>query len=464
MYARISDDRAGAGLGVARQRQDCEALIERRGWTLTGVYTDNDLSAYSGKPRPEYLRLIDDVKAGAVDVIVAWHPDRLHRSTRELEDFIDVIEASGATVETVTAGAYDLSTPSGRMTARILGATARHESEQKSARIRRKHEELAAAGHISGGGTRPFGFEADRVTVRADEADLIRDAVARLLQGETTYSILARWQREGVTTPTGRAWKATPLRRLLVSPRIAGLRGHKGEVVADAVWPAIVDRGDWERVRAIMLDPSRRAGGRPREYLLTGGLILCGRCGARLNAQPKAPRNRGEPSRKAYACLRAEGGCGRLRALAEPVDAEVRDVVIAALDGPELREALAAAAEDGEHQEMLDQLRVDEDAVEELEVAHFADGQLSKAGYLRARQKLVDRIDATRRALARRDGSSTLQALPSGSGALRDAWDAGDVQWRRRLLGAVLERVVLHPAVRGRNTFDPDRLEYRWRV
>jgi site-specific DNA recombinase len=87
---RISEDKVGAGLGVARQREDCEALTAKRGWDLVGLYVDNDVSAYSGKKRPEYRRLLDDMEAGKVDAVVAWHTDRLHRSPRELEEFIDI--------------------------------------------------------------------------------------------------------------------------------------------------------------------------------------------------------------------------------------------------------------------------------------------------------------------------------------------------------------------------------------
>jgi DNA invertase Pin-like site-specific DNA recombinase len=156
VYCRISQDRNGEGLGVERQREDCEALAERNGWELGDVYTDNDLSAYTGKRRPEYARLCADIEAGTVDVVLAWDPDRLHRSPSELETFIDLIESSGARVATVNSGEVDLSSASGRMTARVVGAVARHESEHKSERLRRKHVELAENGKVSGGGRRPF--------------------------------------------------------------------------------------------------------------------------------------------------------------------------------------------------------------------------------------------------------------------------------------------------------------------
>ena len=82
IYTRISQDREGAGLGVERQEADCRALAERLGWTIVAVHADNDLSAYSGKPRPGYLALLADLRAGAADAVVCWHTDRLHRSPR----------------------------------------------------------------------------------------------------------------------------------------------------------------------------------------------------------------------------------------------------------------------------------------------------------------------------------------------------------------------------------------------
>jgi hypothetical protein len=66
VYARISEDRDGTGLGVARQEKDCIALASRRGWHVARVYVDNDISAYSGKPRPQYRQMLDDIKAGHV--------------------------------------------------------------------------------------------------------------------------------------------------------------------------------------------------------------------------------------------------------------------------------------------------------------------------------------------------------------------------------------------------------------
>ena len=166
IYLRISDDTEGLALGVARQLTECQKLCEQKGWTVADVYEDNDRSAFSGKRRPEYERLLDDVKNHVVDAIVSWGPDRLHRSPRQLEGFIDLVELTSVSVATVQAGIWDLTTPSGRLTARQLGSVARYESENKAARITAKHEQLREHGVPIGGAERgAFGYRWRRSTV-----------------------------------------------------------------------------------------------------------------------------------------------------------------------------------------------------------------------------------------------------------------------------------------------------------
>src|ERR687893_2517674 len=132
MYARISEDREGAGLGVERQLEDQCALFDQLGLRLMGMYADNDLSAFTGKPRPDYLAMLADLDAGRARVVTAWHTDRLHRTPQELETYIDLAERRGVVTHSVKAGPLDLASPSGRAVARTLCAWARFESEHKA--------------------------------------------------------------------------------------------------------------------------------------------------------------------------------------------------------------------------------------------------------------------------------------------------------------------------------------------
>src|SRR3990170_7520003 len=161
IYARISSDPEGDRLGVTRQVEDCRAMAERRGWPVADTYVDDDVSAYSGKPRPEYRRLLDDMRAGTVDAVVVWHLDRLHRHPKELEEFFEVCDGAGVRSMASVTGDTDLASHDGRFLARILGAVARKESDDKSRRITRKHEEMARSGRLVRNSTRPFGYRDD---------------------------------------------------------------------------------------------------------------------------------------------------------------------------------------------------------------------------------------------------------------------------------------------------------------
>ncbi|MDQ5874696.1 MAG: recombinase family protein, partial [Actinomycetota bacterium] len=131
---------------MERQEADCRALAESRGWDVAEVYVDNDLSAYSGKPRPAYKRLLADLSSGSIDAVVTWHLDRLHRSPTELEHFFEVCDRAGLKSMATVTGDVDLSTDDGRFHARIMGAVARKSSDDSSRRLKRKFESLAQEG------------------------------------------------------------------------------------------------------------------------------------------------------------------------------------------------------------------------------------------------------------------------------------------------------------------------------
>ena len=128
------------------------------------------------------------------------------------------------------------------------------------------------------------------MTIREDEAALIREAADRVLQGATVRSVVTTWKAAKVPTVTGTNWTPTTVKRLLISPRIAGLRAHHGQAPVAATWPAIITPEQSERLRAVLTNPARRANGTvaPRSYLLAG-LLVCGGCGVRMVSRPPRP-------------------------------------------------------------------------------------------------------------------------------------------------------------------------------
>ena len=459
MYARISSDPEGDRLGVMRQQEDCEALAARKGWPVADVYIDDDRSAYSGKPRPEYRRLLDDIASRTVDALLVYNLDRLHRQPRELEAFFDITDAAGLTNLATVEGDINLGSHDGRFHARILGAVARKSSDDASRRIKRKHEERAAAGRPTGGGTRPFGYRPDRLTLEPVEAALVREAAGRVLAGEAVRGIATDWNARGITTAAGNAWTIQTLRRMLFSARIAGQSELHGEIVAPGTWEPIITPEELARLRAILSERTRARSRPVRRYLLTG-LLRCGLCDAPLVARPQANGDR------RYICAKGPGysGCGRMAIRADRVEAFLAAAVLVQLDSPAVAAALATAASaDAASAAEHDALRQDREQLDELARA-YGDKLVTFPEWLAARAPIEARIDAAQRKLSRLSRSVAIDPYVGRSEALRAAWGELTLNRQRSIVSALLERAVIRPAVPGRTAFDPDRIEPVWRA
>jgi site-specific DNA recombinase len=455
---RISEDKVGAGLGVARQREDCEALTAKRGWDLVGLYVDNDVSAYSGKKRPEYRRLLDDMEAGKVDAVVAWHTDRLHRSPRELEEFIDICDKHSVRVETVRAGELDLKTPAGRAVARTLGAWARFESEHKSERIRRKTAERAQGGLPHMGGARCYGYRKDRVTVVPEEAKVLREVTERVLAGEALRHICIELNQRSIRTAQGNLWATPRLRQLLLAPRIAGLIEHHTAGRVRGQWPAIISEEQRARLVALLTDPARRLNpGAPRRWLLSG-ILRCGECDNPLTGQGAVQGKRYRCAQ--YRCAPMEHrGCGKIAISVHLIEPHVIEAALSTLE--RLRIAPDAATEDG-HAD-IDALAADQLQLDEL-ASMYALRAITAKEWVRAKAEIDKRIANRNHVIAERTIDQRLHNLLTATDiGVRDAWPDLPLDQRRSILASLLDRVTVNRA-KATRVFDPGRLIPVWRV
>lgn len=459
VYGRISSDQDGTALGVKRQVADCRALADQLGWAVAEEYVDNDLSAYSGRHRPAYERMLADVAEGRRDAVVVYHADRLTRRPIELEQFLEVVTAAGvAHVRFVAGGDIDVANGDGLLVLRMLSAVAANESASKSRRVRRKMDEVAAEGRPHGGAQRPFGYEDDKITVRGDEADVIRTLAARFIAGESYRSLVGWLHEQGVHTVAGGPWRTTTLRALLCSPRIAGLREHRGEVVGQAVWDAIITAHDRDRILA-RVEAKRVTNRRvPQRYLLSG-MLRCGRCGTRLYSSRRATSRR-------YVCSSGpdHGGCGRLTVVAAPVEDLISDAVLYRLDTPELADALAGrAAADAETASLAEQIAADRVQLDEL-AGLYAAKAIPAREWLAARAPIEARIGDAERRLSRATRSDALTGLVGNGGQLRHQWEQLGLDRRHAIVAAVLDHAVIAAGTPGAQALDPARVEPLWRL
>lgn len=475
IYVRISRDLDGTGLGVARQRKDCEALAKRLGWSVVEVYDDNDTSATNGKPRPGYERMMRDAGAGRLDAVLVWDVDRLTRTPRELEDVIDHAGRLGLKLASV-GGDIDLGTEQGRMLARMKGTVARYEVEQASRRIKAKHKELAAAGqHV---GPRPFGWdfaEDRRLVVNHAEAEVVRECVRRVLRGEGLWRIRNDLNERGIRTSTGGEWQTQTLRRMLLRWRNAGVRTHKGQEAGPGQWQALIARETHERVISILTDPRRRANNRGTavKYLLTG-IARCGVCersvvgtnaftyevnGYRRKGEETAPRKvRHYPH--AYKCPHT--GCMKVQRRMADVDELVEQVVVGLLERDGVRVL-------GGDPSVAEEARTRIGALEAklaLAADHFAADEWTAEQVQRVNAKLRPELEAERARLRRSMPAESLEEFAGASASA--AWAHAGVETRRRILSvlgdAIGMRIVLDRVGSGNGaSFDPRsvRIEFQ---
>lgn len=459
VYLRQSQDRDGTGYGIDRQREDVERLANSRGWQIAAEFVDNDVSALSRKPRPQFTEMMARVDAGEFDVICARHMDRLLRRLAELEQVLERCKKTSTAIVTAADG-VDTSTDGGRLVARILSSVAQGEVERKGARQRSAAIQAAKQGRWVGG-RRAFGYEADGVTIREDEAALIKQGYADVMAGESLGEIARRWEAAGTVTSQGTTWHRTAVKDVLTNPRHAGLRRYRQQddrpairqnpelgIMGDAEWPGIVDEATWRAAVRILCDPGRRRAPLGGKGLLTG-VAICGVC--------ESPVHRGGSTQAGVRNYRCSSGRHVARK-ADPVDEYVTQIVIGRLTAPdaarlwtaELADASELMAEGDILRRRRDDLALD-----------YADGAMTREQFRAANIRVLERLGEIEAQIAAAGSTSPLAIVAAND--VSATWDTLSVAQRRSIIAALMTPVI-HLAGGGTRNFDPNTVEIRWKT
>ncbi|MEJ7831912.1 MAG: recombinase family protein [Nocardioides sp.] len=402
LLVRISDDRADDRAGVGRQESDTRALAKRLGWGAGELFVENDTSAFKRKAvtlpdgstglrvfRPEFRRLLEAISLGQVDGLIAYHLDRVARDPRDLEDLIDVVEQTRIPVDSVT-GSLRLASDADITMARIGVAIANQSSRDASRRIRRKQDELAESGSYSGGGARRYGYERDGMTVIPEEADVLRYAARRVIEGASVTAIGRELDEQGHRPVKAARWSSKTLSDQLRSARVAGLRKHRGEIVGEAAWPAILERDTWEHVQ-VALNARRTHDSRRELVHWLSGLLFCGLCGKAM------PANFVREGAHRYWCHSGygRGGCGRIAIQGNGAEGEAHRQIVEYLTRPDVAERLSeVTSRRGADRARVD-LAADEHQLRDLS-RMWAEKAITLDEYAEARRIIQARIDGAR--------------------------------------------------------------------
>ncbi len=257
------------------QYEACAAYVasqRHEGWTLLpGRYDDGGLSGGTLE-RPALQRLLEEIDAGRIDMVVVYKIDRLTRSLADFSKLVERLEQANCSFVSVTQ-AFNTSSSMGRLTLNVLLSFAQFEREVTAERIRDK----IAASKKKGlwmGGNLPLGFnshpdpKARTLVVNEEEARTVRhlfglyDALGCLRKVEERATVDGLRSKRVVRTD-GSVKGDCPLSRgqiyyLLRNPVYLGKIRHKDKIW-DGQHPAIIDQDIWDRVQEKMRQTSNRS-------------------------------------------------------------------------------------------------------------------------------------------------------------------------------------------------------------
>lgn len=453
IYARQSITREGsASLKVqvdacrrAATRLKVKVVVELVEAPSTSGYRNR------GRSRPKFQELLDLIRGGEVDCVIAYKTDRLSRGGGPgWAPLVDAFETAGRDPDRAVATADGWVS---EFEIGIRSAMDREESKKTSDRMLDVRRREAKSGIPRIAGRRAFGYERDFSAVIPAEAALIEEAADRVLAGESRWGVCTDWNARGVATVTGRPWTVQTLTSILRSGRIAGLREHRGVVVSEGRWPAIVSIDVHEQL-LVTLTPRRKVGSSARTYPLVG-LLRCGKCDGPLRSLSR------EGGGRSYACRKGNGldGCGGIRIQAAGVEDHVRDLVCGMLADPDTRAALAnlGSEDDDGGASVMEELRALEAKRQRL-IDLYTDGDIDRGAFRTRRDAFDDQLRAFEATIAQRSGSRVLIDVPTTFDALVDAWKVRGIEFQRRLIEALLHPIIVKPAGTRRRLFDETRL------
>lgn len=428
------------------------AAVAKEGWTLAGEYhDDSSASRYRTKERDHWARLLTDLEAGRLDILVLWKPARGSRDAIAWLQMLEGCRARGTRIHVMAhRRTYDLSIASDWESLAVEGIKSASYSDQLSEDVTRGVREAAIVGSPHGrvafGYDRRYHPETNRPLREPNAHAVIVREIFERLDKQTPISVLMTdFRKRGLPSPSGKPWQRNTIRIIATNISYIGKRVHDGETY-DAQWPAIVDEGLFWRVQALLSAPGRKTT-RPgaARYLLS--YIATAPCGNLLRRNGGAD---GGPDR--YMC--SEDGCVSI-VLAEADDV-VETYILERLSRPDARklftrndsEAEKASAEAARYRAQL------EDARRSFEMP---DG-ISADALARKERALLPLIESADRRSRPEGTAGALEALLS-SDDVEQTWNGFSMAARRAVVSSVARVRLDLPTRRLPRLADP---QVRW--
>ena len=264
------------------QREACLAYIGRQeGWTVVDDHYDDGGFTGANTERPAFQRLLEDIDAGRIDIVVVYKVDRLSRSLLDFAKLMDRFNKAKAAFVSVTQN-FSTADAMGRLTLNVLMSFAEFERSMIAERTRDKVVAARRKGKWTGGPV-PLGYRIvnGKLAIDVEEARVVRQIFGLYEAHRSIIRIIDELSAVGTTTKTNRAWTKDGVLRVLKNPIYAGFTRHEAERFPGE-HEAIVEPVMFDRVQAMMGRPAPALNRRGEGDTILRGLARCGTCGAAM--------------------------------------------------------------------------------------------------------------------------------------------------------------------------------------
>lgn len=290
IYIRVStEDQAREGFSLGEQKEKLEGLCKYKGYEIYKVYKDAGISAKDMTHRPQFQAMLEDMKAGKINYIVAYKLDRVTRSVRDLETLISTLEKYHCYL-ICDRDDVNTSSANGRFFVRMLTVLSQLEIEIVSERTKFGLGGAIKAGHIPG--PCPYGYYRDSdKTIKIDNST--KDIVIRIyqmyLEGKSYQQIASILNDEDVPSPVKSKWCDSTIEKIINNriymgdfERYKKDKDRESEIYMNVV-PPIISRAMWEDTQN-QKGKNQRSYSRHRVYIFFQKLI-CPKCGKMMTGK-----------------------------------------------------------------------------------------------------------------------------------------------------------------------------------
>lgn len=477
VYTRVSTpgQMNGEFTSIDSQSNYCESFIESQngnGWHLApDVYSDPGLSG-STLERPGLQKLLLDVRAGHIQMVIVYRFDRISRSSRDFHNLCDELEDLGIGVVSVTEQ-INTNEPAGKAMRSVMAAFNQLEVDTIKKRTRDKIAEAKRQGRWCGGLT-PTGYrvhpDGGKLETAPEEAEAVRVIFKLYLKLQSLMAVAEELNRRGWLTKRhetktgkiwgGKRWNKKSVHHLITNPLYVGEIRHKGETY-EGKHEALVSRKTWDKVQKLRQANRRCSSSATRNNYrhLLRGMVYCKSCQSLM--LPTVTKKNGRTYKYLVCSSATQNGwhtCPHPSVSAPRIEAFVVDMIKAIGSDPALQEATLAEvsrslkdglpALKGERQRLQGQLRRARGEIEGL-VSALASGEPNSESVTSRLKELEDQVKTLNERLveigdqirAANSGLADRETLISALKVFTPIWDLLFPMEQERIIRLLIERI-----------------------